>query len=318
LPADVVALGEAMVEFYPETIGPLRNVKVFTRSYGGDTSNVVVAVSRLGGRAGYVTKIGDDDFGACLLGMWRRENVDTSHVVIEKGGFTGIYFLSVTEDGEWEATYFRKDSAASHFTPDDIDPDYIRRAKIFHFSGISQAISGSCREAAFKAAQIARDEGVLVSYDPNVRLKLWPLETAKEVIQRTLKITDIALPSLRDARLIFGDRPAKEIAEKILRAGVKIVAIKMGAEGCLVATKEKTFTFPAYKVEVIDTAGSGDAFDAGIIVGLLEGWEIEKAAIFANAAAALKCLGRGAVEPLPCREAVEAFLKQHNVTLTSR
>jgi len=93
------------------------------------------------------------------------------------------------------------------------------------------------------------------------------------------------------------------------------MAIKMGAEGCLVANKRRTFTFLAYKVEVMNTAGSGDAFDAGIKVGLLEGWEIEKAAMFTNAAVALKCLGRGAVEILPHRKAIEAFLKQRKINI---
>lgn len=308
---DVVSLGEAMVEFNPGGPGPLRDVEVFRRGWGGDTSNVAIAATRLGASTGYITRIGDDDFGACLLGLWRSESVDTSRVVIEKGGYTGIYFLSIAEGGEWKPTYFRRDSAASHLSPRDLDLGYIKGAKIFHTSGISQAVSVTCREAAFEAARAARGSGTLVSYDFNVRLKLWPVETARSVIQAMVELTDIATPSLSDAKLIFGDKPARDLAEEILREGVGTVAIKMGAEGCLIATRREALMVPAFKVQAIDTAGSGDAFDGALLVGLLEGWDMKKAARFANAAAALKCLGQGAVGPLPRRGQVEAFLKEH-------
>lgn len=298
-----------MVEFCATSVGHLKDAPLFERGWGGDTSNALVAVARLGKKAGYITRVGDDEFGECFLEMWQREGIDTSNVIVEKGGFTGIYFITLINGGEHEFTYYRENSAASHLSPSDVDPNYIRRSKIFHSSGISQAISESCREAVFKAAEIAKKAKVLFSYDPNVRLKLWPINTARAVINYTLDLADVVMPSLEDAKLITGFNSPEKAAEAVLKRGPSIVAIKLGAQGCFVATeREKIFT-PSFQMDkVVDTTGAGDTFTGAFLVALLEGWDPAKAARFANATAALKTLGRGAVTPLPTWKEVEEFL----------
>ena len=266
-------------------------------------------MARLGKTAGYITRVGDDEFGRCFLEMWEREGIDTSHVIVEKGGFTGIYFITLINGGKHEFTYYRENSAASHLSPSDVDPNYIKQSKIFHSSGISQAISESCREAVFRAAEIAKKAKVLFSYDPNVRLKLWPINTARAVINYTLDLADVVMPSLEDAKLITGFDSPEKAAEAILKRGPSIVAIKLGAQGCFVATERKKIFTPSFRIDkVVDTTGAGDAFTGAFLVALLEGWDPTKAARFANATAALKTLGRGAVTPLPTREEVEEFL----------
>ncbi|MEM3571943.1 MAG: sugar kinase, partial [Candidatus Bathyarchaeia archaeon] len=199
---DAVSLGEPLLEFNARGIGSLRNIKTFDKGWGGDTSNFIVAFSRLGGCAGYITRVGDDEFGHCFLELWKKEGVDTSHVIIEKGGFTGIYFISRKNGGEHDFTYYRKDSAASHFSIKDLDIDYIKDAKIFHASGISQAISSSCNEAVLYAMKKAKESNVIVSYDPNIRLKLWSLDKAQDAILKAIKLCDIVMPSLEDLRLL--------------------------------------------------------------------------------------------------------------------
>ncbi len=305
---DIVSLGEPMVEFCATSTGLLKDVKLFKRGWGGDTSNMVVAAARLGRHCGYVCRIGDDEFGKSFLEMWRRENIDTSHVIVEKGSFTAVYFISIIDGGKHDFTYYRAASAASHLTPDDVDPDYVRRARIFHTSGISQAISTTCRESIFKAVEIARKSKVLFSYDPNIRLKLWPVDVAREVVSYTLEIADIALPSMEDAKITTGCRSYEKAAKAILKKGPKIVALKLGAEGCLVMTEEKAVRVPGFRVNVTDTTGAGDAFDGAFLAGLIEGLPIEKAAELANATAALKTQGRGAVSPLPSKRNVRKFL----------
>jgi len=307
---DIVSLGEPMVEFCASSKGLLKDVKLFERGWGGDTSNVVVAAARLGRRCGYICRIGSDEFGKSFLKMWKREKIDTSHVVVEEGSFTAVYFISIVDSGKHDFTYYREGSAASHLTPGDVDPDYVRRAKVFHSSGISQAISATCREAVFKASEIAKRFGVLFSYDPNIRLKLWPLDVAREVVSYTLEIADIALPSIEDAEIITGRSSPEEAAQIILEKGPRIVALKLGAEGCLVKTEEETVKVPGFKVNVVDTTGAGDAFDGAFLTAIIEGLDIEKAAEFANATAALKTLGKGAVTPLPTREKVTEFLER--------
>lgn len=306
---DVVSLGEPMVEFCASEVGKLKDVPLFERGWGGDTSNTLVAVARLGKRAGYITRVGDDEFGECFLDMWQREGIDVSQVIVEKGGFTGVYFIALTEEGDHEFTYYRKNSAASHLSPDDVNEDYVKNARIFHTSGISQAISESSREAVFKAIEIAKKSGVTVSYDPNIRLKLWPLSTAKAVVTYTIKKADIVTPSLEDAKLITGLSSPEEIVNALLKMGPRIVALKMGGEGCFVANRRQKRFLKAYRVEeVVDTTGAGDAFTGAFLVGILEGWSLIKAGKFANATAALKTLGRGAVAPIPKREEVEEYL----------
>ncbi len=307
---DIVSLGEPMVEFCASSKGLLREVKFFERGWGGDTSNVVVAAARLGRKCGYISRIGADEFGRSFLELWRREKVDGSHVIVEESSFTAVYFVSILDGGKHDFTYYRKGSAASHLSPDDIDPDYVRRAKVFHSSGISQAVSATCRQAVFKAAEIAKKSKVLFSYDPNIRPKLWPLKVAREVVSCTLDIADIALPSIEDARVVTGRSSPEEAAEAILKKGPRIVALKLGAEGCLVKTEEETVKVPGFRVNVVDTTGAGDAFDGAFLTAITEGLDVRKAAEFANATAALKTLGKGAVTPLPRRKNVTEFLER--------
>lgn len=305
---EVISIGEPMVEFCAVSRGPLKSIEFFERGWGGDVSNVIVAVSRLGHQSGIMCRVGDDEFGECLLEMWRREGVDVSHVIVEKGSFTAVYFISIREDGGHDFTYYRVNSAASHFSPEDIDLDYISKASVLHVSGITQAISSSCREAAFKAIEVARKDGVSVSYDPNIRLKLWPLNLAKAVVSYTIGMVDFVLLTRDEAKLITGVDDAKDAASRILRMGPRIVALKLGEDGCLIASDDQVVKAPAYKVEIVDTTGAGDAFDAAFIVGVLEGMSLQRIAYFANVAAALKCRGRGAVKPLPYRWEVNEVL----------
>ncbi len=299
-----------MVEFCATSRGPLKSIEFFERGWGGDVSNVIVAVSRLGHRSGIMCRIGNDEFGECFLEMWKSEGVDTSHVIVESNAFTAVYFISIREDGGHEFTYYRANSAASHFSPEDLDLNYISEARILHVSGITQAISSSCREATFKAIEAARESNVLVSYDPNIRLKLWSLNLAKAIVSYTIGMVDFVLLTGDEAKLITGIDNVRDAALKILEFGPKVVVLKLGGEGCLVATSSDVVRAPAYRVEIIDTTGAGDAFDAAFIVGILENMSLQRIAYFANIAAALKCRGRGAVKPLPYRWEVDKVLNK--------
>lgn len=309
---EIVALGEPLLEFNAAKKGQLKDVAIFKRGWGGDTSNFAVAVARLGRIAGYMCRIGDDEFGKCFLDLWKNEKIDTSHVIIEKGGFTGIYFISIKNNGEHDFTYYRTNSPASHFSIDDINQMYIEKAKIFHSSGISQAISQSCREAVFKAIEFAKQSGVMISYDPNIRLKLWPIHVARAIVMHTLELADIVIPSIEDIQIIAGPISPEKAVRQILKRGPKIVAIKLGAQGCLVGSNKKMIRVPGFRVRPIDTTGAGDAFDGAFAVGLLEGWELEEIAKFSNAVGALATLGKGAVEPLPRRSKVYEFIKSYS------
>jgi 2-dehydro-3-deoxygluconokinase len=183
----------------------------------------------------------------------------------------------------------------------------IAAARVFHLSAISQAISSGCADAGFAAIRHAKANGTAVSYDTNLRLRLWPLDRARAVIHAALALADIARPSIDDARQLTGlDRP-EDIADFYLRLGCRIVALTMGADGTLVATPDARALVAPKKVEVVDATGAGDAFTGAFLAEWLVHGDPFRAAAYANAAAALKTLGRGAVAPIPRRDAVEAF-----------
>ncbi len=312
---DIISLGEPLIEFNATEVAPLSEVKQFTRGYGGDTSNFVVAVSRLGGKSGYLTQLGDDEFAESLLKLWKNEGVDTRHVVRDPTSFTGMYFVARTDKTHY-FTYFRKGSAASLMTPDFLPADYIRQAKLLHVSGISQCISKSACDTVFAAISIAREAKVKISYDPNLRLKLWPLERAKKIILETVSMSDIFLPSIEDAQTLTGKNSTEEIVRSYLDLGPELVALKLGTEGSLLATREKIEDghrlhiqkFDPYKVESKDMTGAGDTFDGAFAVGYLAGWPMDRCMRFANAAAALTTTALGAVSPIPRRSSVDALM----------
>jgi len=306
---DVLALGEPMLEFNATEARSLREVHNYKVGWGGDTSNFVVAVSRLGRTAGYICRLGDDDFGKILLDLWKREGVDASHVILDSHAPTGIYFIS--RRGEKHSfTYYRSVSAASRLSAADIPEEYLAQAKVFHISGISQAISNSACDAVFHAIQVAREAGVLISYDPNVRLKLWDRERARSTILETIRMADFVFPSLEDAHIITGLDDPEQIAGELQKLGPKVVALKLGEEGALLATQDGLRRIEPFVVDVKDTTGAGDTFAGAFIVAYLEGLDPYECGRFANAAAALTCTDLGAVKPIPTREQVEALLKR--------
>lgn len=313
LELDIISMGEPMAEFCATEVGRLKDVTLFKRGWGGDTSNFIVAAARLGARVGYVCRIGDDVFGESFMELWSRNGVDISNVIVESDGFTGVYFISLLPGGGHDFIYYRKGSAASHLKPEDVNPDYIVRAKVFHTSGITLAISENCMLAAFKAMEIARSRGRMVSFDVNFRPKLWSPMQAIPVVEKAVRISNIVFASLEDLKLLYGIEEASEAVKKLKSMGVETVVIKLGAEGCLAYSGGRFVRGEAFKVEVVDTTGAGDSFDAAFVVGLLKGWSLEKIIAFANAVGALTSTGFGAVEPIPSFKEAIRFLKERGV-----
>ncbi len=308
---EVVSLGEPMVEFAAEERGRLGDVTAFRRGFGGDTSNFIVAAARLGASAGYLTRVGGDEFGRAFLGLWLREGVDTSRVVVEPEGYTAVYFISLREEGGHDFTYYRAGSAASRLCPEDVDSGYLAGARIFHTSGISQAISESSRAAVDAAIDRARAGGTLVSYDVNVRPRLWPTLTAREAAESVIPRADVVFVSAEDAGHLYGDEPLESVARRLVDAGPRLVVVKMGERGCTVVSRESAaVSVPAWKVDVLDATGAGDAFAAAFLVEWLRGADPARAAHFANAVGALTATGLGAVAPIPTRQRAEEFLAQ--------
>ena len=303
---DIVALGEPMIEFNQ---AQARDPNAYIQGFGGDTSNMAIAAARLGARVGYVTRVGNDAFGRLLRDLWDAEGVDAGGVAIDGEAPTGVYFVAHGEHGH-EFSYLRSGSAASRMRPEALPLDFIRSARLLHVSGISQAISATACDAVFAAIDTAANAGALVTYDPNLRLKLWSLPRARATIQATLGRCNWCMPSLDDAKVLFGSDDAATVVAACHRAGAPGVVVKLGAEGCLVSDGTRQRHVPAHRVASVDATGAGDCFDGAFATRLLAGDDPFVAAAYANVAAALATTGFGAVAPLPRDADVRAILHQ--------
>jgi 2-dehydro-3-deoxygluconokinase len=301
--SDILCLGEPMVEFNRRAAGDA----AWLFGHGGDTSNVAIAAARSGASAGMLTALGDDAFGRSFRALWTGESVDASGVTTHPSAHTGVYFVSHGQDGH-EFSYLRAGSAASCMTPADLPREMIREAKVLHVSGISQAISPSACDTVFAAISEARGAGVAISYDTNLRLRLWPLDRARAVIEASARMSDIVLPGLDDARQLTGLDTPDAIIDHYLAGGAKVVAITLGKEGALVATREARRRVPSIKVDAIDATGAGDCFDGAFLAEWIRTGDPFRATDYAVVAAALSTTGYGAVAPLPRREEVEMAL----------
>jgi 2-dehydro-3-deoxygluconokinase len=303
-PLDIVALGEPMIEFnQQDRARPLD----YRLGFGGDTSNFAVSAARQGARVGYITRIGRDAFGEMLLALWREEGVDAAGVAIDDGASTGIYFVTHSAAGH-AFTYYRAGSAASRMRPADIPVELIERAKYLHVSGISQAISTGACDAVAHAIERARAAGVKVTYDPNLRLRLWDLPRAKAVICATAAMSDHFLPSLDDVRTLSGLDDADAIYDWCLALGAKAVTLKIGPDGVITGDAATRQRIPGNRVNCVDATGAGDCFDGAFVARLAAGDSIFEAARYANAAAALTTMGYTAIAPIPRPAAVRELL----------
>ncbi len=300
----IVALGEAMIEFNQASVEAPQD---YLLGFGGDSSNMAIAASRLGARVGYVTRVGDDAFGRMLRELWAAEGVDTRGVATDAEAPTGVYFVTHGPHGH-EFSYLRAGSAASRLRPETLPVDVITRARVLHVSGVSQAISTTACDAAFAAIEAATAAGGLVSYDPNLRLKLWPLARARAVVMATIAQCDWFLPSLDEAKTLSGQDHAEAIIDWCHALGAPVVALKCGPDGVVVSDGSSLERIPGHAVHCVDATGAGDCFDGAFAARAAAGDDPFTAARYANAAAALATTGFGAVAPLPRDLAVRTLL----------
>ncbi len=299
---EIFALGEAMVEF--NQTDPAQ--RLYQQGFGGDTSNAIIAAARHGARTGYLSSVGNDMFGDMLLSLWQCEGVNTRHVT-RCDCYTGAYFVTHGHEGH-EFHFLRRHSAASAMQPDSFDFSCLAGVSFLHVSGISQAISDSACDTVRAAIRAARRHGVRVSYDSNLRLKLWSAEHALLEMEATLPTVDLFLPSLDDMTSLIGTDDPTAIIDWSLARGCTNVVLKMGKRGAMVATQDQRKLLKGHRVQAVDATGAGDCFAGSLLARLAAGDSLVQAANYANAAAALSTLCYGAVESIPREPEVVAFL----------
>jgi 2-dehydro-3-deoxygluconokinase len=302
---DVVTLGETMVLLLAEQSGPMREATTFRRHIAGAESNLAIGLSRLGQTAGWFSRVGDDEFGRAVVFRVRGEGVDTSHVLHDPLAPTGMVVRERREAGPIDQVYYRRGSAASRMSPSDLDPAYLRDARFLHLTGITPALSASCRETVFAAAEIARAAGVTVVLDPNYRSKLWDPTEARSVMRDLAARCDLLLPGMDEAELLTGESDPEVAARQLAKLGPGLVVVKLGADGALALTEDEIIRVPGTPLErVVDPVGAGDAFAAGFLAALLRSFTTDAALRLANRCGALAMLSPGDMESLPRWEEV--------------
>lgn len=312
---DLLCMGEPMLEFNQLPPNP-DGTQHYLEGHGGDTSNAAIAAARQGASVGMITALGQDMPGDSFMRLWQREGVDTTTVQRTDRYQTGVYFVTHDQDGH-HFLHYRTGSAAAMYGPADVPEAAIKAARMLYVSGISQGISTSACDAVFKAIDVAARNGVAVAYDTNYRPRLWPAARAASVMHAAMAHADYAMPGLEDVRILTGLTDPDRMLDFYLRLGSKLVLLKMGEAGSYLATADARVLIPAHKIEPVDATGAGDTFCGSFLARLLGGDDPQAAARYASVAAALKCLGYGAVEPIPTAAQVWEVLNGQNTGLQS-
>ncbi|WP_201755477.1 sugar kinase [Paenibacillus glycinis] len=295
---DLLTFGETMALLMPQDFRSIEHASSLEQSFGGAESNVAIGAARLGCSVGWFGALGDDPFGRLILKRIRGEGVDVSRVKLAPDAPTGMMFRE-TVAGKLAVHYFRQHSAASRMSPDDLDLDYIRGCKILHVTGITPALSDSCRETVFAAVAAAKSAGARISFDPNLRLKLWTVEDARRVVLPLAEMADYFLPGWDELRLLYDTEDFELVKDKLSR--LKAVSVVKGVgDTTVVLENGSAVEIPFYPVDqVVDTVGAGDAFGSGFLAGLLKGMSPAEAVRLGSINGALVVQMRGDWEALP-------------------
>ena len=308
---EVLTFGEPMGLMVADEVKPLKDVEHFTRYVCGAEVNFSVGLSRLGHSVAYVSKVGQDPFGEHICDFLAENKIENGYVKVDKEYLTGMQLKAKVLDGDPLVVNFRKNSAFSHFQPEELAGIDWSGVKHVHVTGISAALSESCRAAAAKLMDTAKAKGIRVSFDPNLRPALWPdKQEMVRVINALAARADIVLPGISEGEILMGSRDPEAIADFYLGQGSKAVVVKVGAKGSFVKTSDgEKFESPGFRVEhVVDTVGAGDGFAVGTISALLEGKSLKEAAHRGAAIGALAIMVAGDNEGLPTREKLESFM----------
>lgn len=296
-----------------DTVGPLEDVEHFTRAMSGAEVNVAIGLTRLGHNVEYLTKLGDDPFGHYIEKSLIKNKIGTSLISYDSIYRTGIQLKNrVTDGSDPQAPYYRKGSAASHITKEDIDKINLNGIDLIHITGIPPAISQSARKATFRLAERAKENNIFLTFDPNLRPALWEdKETMVEVLNQLSEYADLILPGEEEGEILAGTTDNKEIANFYHNLGVKIVIVKNGSEGAYYSDGNDSCQVSGFKVDkVVDTVGAGDGFAVGVISGIIEGKNLFESVKRGNAIGAIQVTNLSDNEGLPDKEELTLFMMQ--------
>lgn len=308
----LMLVGEPMGLFIAQSEGSLDEVTGYSCAVAGAEFNVAVCLSRLEHPVGYLTKLGEDPFGKLIRNVLNRNKISTDLVSWSKEASTGFMLKSKVSKGDPEIFYFRKNSAASTLSCADIDKVDFSNYSNIHMTGIFPALSGSTKKAAFYLIDKAKENGLTISFDPNLRPQLWPsTDIMVDTLNQLATKCDIILPGENEGLILCGSKDPEVISDFYISKGAKTVVVKLGSKGAYYSTGTENGYVSGYKVEkVVDTVGAGDGFAGGMISGLMEGMTLKDAIKRGNAVGAIQVMSIGDNDGLPTRNELTAFMNQ--------
>ncbi|MGG3235731.1 sugar kinase [Priestia flexa] len=310
---DVLTIGDALISMYPRKKGPLRFSHSFERGMGGAELNFAIGCARLGLKPGWISKLGDDEFGKYVFDQARGEGVDLSHVTFTSNYPTSVYFREIHANGDSRSFFYRHDSPTLELSQHDIVEEYVKNFKILHITGVFPSIHHQNIELMKFIISIAKKHGLKISFDPNVRLKMWSAEEAVAFVLSILKDVDIILTSKEEADLIFGLQSERNHIEAFKKYGIETVVIKKGADGAVGEHNGEYLEQPAVHVPlVVDTVGAGDGFDAGFISAHIKGKTFKECLEYGSIVGAMVVSVEGDNEGLPTLDQVRCAMGEYN------
>jgi len=306
---DLITIGESLIEFSSEE--SLTTATSLQKYYGGDALCCAISALRLGAKVGYITKVGIDPFKEYLFDSWQNEGLDISQVKLVNG-YNGIYFIARPNDSEKEFTHYRKKTAATYLSEDDIDEDYIKSSSILYTTGIMQSLSLNTKEAVNKAYKTAHENNVICAYDPNYSDKIWSANEAKEAFDEISDFINIIfLSSARDGETLFETSSHEKLIKYFWDMGIQTVVIRSSKDSGAYLGTDGNIIFQKFKEQkIIDATSTGDAFNGAFLYALSQGLSAIEALKIATITGNLQASGVGAIKSIPSREQVMENLKE--------
>ncbi|AGK98812.1 carbohydrate kinase family protein [Clostridium pasteurianum] len=313
---NVLCIGELLIDFICSDVNTSLDLgDNFKKKAGGAPANVTAAICKLGGKASFVGKVGDDPFGKFLKDTLDNLNVDTSMLLMDKIEKTTLAFVSLKANGERDFVFNRGADGCLKYN--ELDLDKIYSNKVLHFGSATALLGGDMRESYVRIMQEAKRKNIFISFDPNFRDNLWEdnVEDFIHISKKCIEFADFIKVSDEELKIITGKEDLYAAVDSLRAGGNKIVAVTLGKDGTLISTDEKTEIIPSIKIKSIDSTGAGDAFVGSLLykISLLEDSnelyknfnELKDIVKFANKVGAIVCTKLGAIAALPTLEEVE-------------
>jgi len=308
---DVITIGEVLVEFVKKG----RDMPHYeTGEYAGPFPSgapaiFIDAASRLGLKSAIIGAVGKDDFGDLLKKRLADDNVNITHLFTREEYTTGIAFVTYFSDGSRRFVFHLKHSAAARIRPEDVNEDFVKMFRVLHIMGSALSIGEGIREACYRAVEIAKKAGIIVTYDPNLRAELIEPWLISKISKKVLEAAEIVMPSKAELFDLTGKKSLEEASKEIFKYGVRLLIVKAGEKGSIGMDRQDIIFEPAFIVPEVDPTGAGDAFDAAVVYSYLKNRSLRETLELANAVGALKVTRMGPMEVPESLSEAECLMK---------